>query len=194
MRRIVFDTETTGFKPGQICQLSYIVDDGGGKAFARNHFFTVEAVEPGAERVHGFSADDLRQLSRGRVFADFAERIAGDFQGAGLVIAHNYTFDKGFLDAEFRRAGRVLLSPSWFCTMRHFTPICKFPPRRPGTDYKYPSLGELCGFLGVTEGEIAQLSEELFGIPTLSSHDARFDACATYFCYQRGQELGHIPE
>lgn len=39
MKRIFLDTETTGFSPGQIGQLSMIIDEDGNEPVAKNYFF-----------------------------------------------------------------------------------------------------------------------------------------------------------
>ncbi len=60
MKMIFFDTETTGIRPGNICQLSYILVDTSykpTKTIGKNIFFTVDYVEPSAQDVHGFSID-----------------------------------------------------------------------------------------------------------------------------------------
>jgi DNA polymerase-3 subunit epsilon len=198
MREIVFDTETTGFKPGSICQLSYIIDDGAAPAKGKNLFFSVGWVDPGASRVHGFTADTLASLSGGRKFADHADELIDDFSSASVLVAHNYDFDSKFLDAEFGRAGKSLrFAGAPLCTMKHFTPICKLPPARAGIgrgDYKYPSLPELIRFFGIGEAEISEFAASAFGLgDRLKSHDARFDSAATYLCYRAAKERGYLP-
>ena len=52
MKLLFFDTETTGIKPGSICQLSYITVDASAKpqiTTGKNFFFTVDEMEPSAE-------------------------------------------------------------------------------------------------------------------------------------------------
>jgi DNA polymerase-3 subunit epsilon len=197
MRTIVFDTETSGFKPGYICQLSYVISDGGGAPVAgKNHFFAARYVEPGAARVHGFTAEILAELSEGRTFGDCLEEISADLSSAGMLVAHNFDFDKSFLDAEFARAGKTLRYGGWLCTMKHFTPICKLPPKKPGdyrSPYKYPALPELVGYLGISEPDIARLADEAFGQGgRVGAHDARYDSAATYLCYRAALERGLI--
>lgn len=198
MRTIVFDTETSGFKPGYICQLSYIIDDGdGAPAAGKNLFFSVGYVEPGASRIHGFTVDALAELSGGRKFADRSDEVLGDFMSASVLVAHNFDFDRGFLAAEFRRAGKELrLAGEPLCTMRHFTPICKLPPSSAGAHrnpYKYPSLAELVRFLGIAEADIAGLAAAAFSLGGgMKAHDARFDSAATYLCYKAARERGFL--
>lgn len=185
MNLIIFDTETTGLRPGQICQLSYIVAQDK-KIEGKNYFFQVDYIEPGAQRVHGFSVNDLRKLSGGRDFRYYHPEIAADFNSADRLVAHNYAFDYRFMAAEFERCNSHFTCSSYFCTMRHFTSICRLP------GYKYPKLSELVEFLGIPERVIRQTTEELFGSQGLSAHDARYDVTATYLCYQKGLESGYL--
>ena len=94
--RIIFlDTETTGFSPGQICQLAYIIQDGE-RLNARNYFFSVESMPAAARAVHGFSAPVLRKLSQGREFSHHARVIMSDIQRTNRLVAHNAGFDCRF--------------------------------------------------------------------------------------------------
>ena len=189
MRVVVFDTETTGFMPGNICQLSYIIDDSG-PVLTKNLYFKVGYVEPGAERVHGLSVPVLDKLSGGRAFADCAEEIYNDFMSCGFWIAHNYDFDRRFLEVEFRRAGIEFFGKKHFCTMRGLTSVCKLPRAgkkySPG-GYKYPRLSELMDCLGISTEEITKQASALFSTPETSGfHDARVDTAAVYLCYKKG--------
>ena len=76
MKLLVFDTETTSIKPGQICQLSYITIDTATKpqkTEGKNIFFTVDEMDPNAEAVHGFSLEKLYDLSGGMYFEDLVD-------------------------------------------------------------------------------------------------------------------------
>ena len=71
MKLLIFDTETTSIKPGNICQLSYILIDASSKpqkTIGKNFFFTVEDMDPAAEEIHGFSLEKLYELSNGLYF------------------------------------------------------------------------------------------------------------------------------
>ena len=59
---LVFDTEATDLEPGQICQLAYLLEQDG-EITARNYFFSVDDMSPGAQEVHGFSKEMLEELS-----------------------------------------------------------------------------------------------------------------------------------
>ena len=195
MRTIVFDTETTGLKPGNICQLAYIIEDDGSATRQQgyNFFFRVDYVEPGAERVHGFDVDMLAALSGGKVFSDHAAQIYGDFESCPLWVAHNFTFDNSFLTAELRKSGLHLVVEKQLCTMRSYTPILKLPSswsKGGAPRFKYPNLTELITFFDISDSEISDFASKAFDTDFngLNRHDARFDCAATYMCYKRGIE------
>ena len=174
---LYFDTETTGLYPGQICQLSYIMQQKD-KLTTRNFFFAVDSIEYSAFLVHGFSVQKLLSLSGGKRFVDFIDVIEKDFAAADLTVSHNTNFDFMFMRAEFERAGRVFPIKNDFCSMKKTTPLCKLQ-RRSGEGYKYPKLSELCKFLDIYDFQIKNASERLFGSEA-DFHDARFDTAAVF--------------
>ena len=181
---LYLDTETSGYYPGEICQLSYVMQDRNGVK-AKNFFFAVKKVEYGAYLVHGFSKEKLYELSKGKTFSDRAEEIAADFAAADLIVTHNVAFDFMFLRREFERAGIGFSVKDSFCTMKSTVGLCRLA--RQGGGYKYPKLSELCDKLGVGERAIAQATAELFG-ENLYYHDARFDTAAVYLIANAGRE------
>lgn len=182
---IYFDTETTGLRPGQVCQLSYIMQCGE-MVRAKNYFFTVGYVEPSAAAVHGFTREKLFELSGGKVFADFADEIKADFKAADLAVAHNFNFDYMFLSAEFERIYDRFEYNESMCSMKKFTPICKLL-RSDNVRYKYPKLTELCGFLDIYPYDVTRVTSELFGTAP-GAHDARYDTAALYLAMNKGAE------
>lgn len=182
---ICFDTETTSLYPGQICQLSYIMQQGESLK-ARNLFFTVDQMDYSAFAVHGFSMDRLQKLSGGKRFSDYIDIIENDFSKADLVVSHNTAFDFMFMRAEFEKLGRDFCVQDEFCTMKKFTPICQLPKSR-GVGYKYPKLSELCSFLDITDQKIKSASEKIFGVEA-GFHDARFDTTAVLLSLNIGAE------
>jgi DNA polymerase-3 subunit epsilon len=106
MRRIFLDTETTGLDPRQghrVIELGCIEMHERRRTGGKLHFYfnPDRAVDPGALEVHGLSNDFLADKPR------FAEKLNEflDFVKGAEVIAHNASFDVGFLDAEFERQG-----------------------------------------------------------------------------------------
>lgn len=194
MKMIFFDTETTGLKPGSICQLSYILVDTGKKpaeTIAKNFFFTVEYVEPGAESVHGFSVEKLYDLSNGQYFEDKLSEFVQDFLTADIFLGHNVNFDLKFISYELEGCGEEFLPKHTFCTMNYYKSICKLPGNR--GDYKMPKLQEAVAFLGISEKDVDAMSKKLF-TETGNFHDARFDTTATYMLVAEGIKKGYIPK
>ncbi len=106
MREIIFDTETTGLDN----RSDRIIEIGGIELV--NHFPTGRTlhiyvnpdgtkVHPDALAVHGITDEFLADKP---VFRDVVEEIVSFFDGA-MWVAHNATFDMGFINAEFARLG-----------------------------------------------------------------------------------------
>ncbi|OJU86372.1 DNA polymerase III subunit epsilon [Shinella sp. NM-101] len=106
MREIIFDTETTGLDN----KLDRVIEIGGVEL--ENHFPTGRTlhifinpgdrkVHPDALAVHGITDEFLQDK---RPFADVAQDII-DFFGEARWVAHNASFDMGFINAEFDRLG-----------------------------------------------------------------------------------------
>lgn len=186
---LFFDTETTGLRPGNICQLSYIITIGE-DIKPHNYFFKVDYIEPGAERIHGLSVRRLAALSNNKTFKDSFNGIREDFDTAELLIGHNISFDLNFIKSEFSRCGHDYSYNESLCTMRYFTDICKIPKAN-GYGYKFPKLEELTIFFGISNKDIISKTEEIFKSKS-GYHDARFDAVATYLCYMKAFEKGLI--
>ena len=182
---IYFDTETSGLRPGQICQLSYVVEDKN-SVRAENLFFKVDNVEYSAYLVHGLSADKLSKLSGGKTFADHIEKIEKDFSSADLVVAHNYSFDSMFMRKEFERLNKVFCVKKEFCSMKKATPICALE-RNSGVGYKYPKLSELCAHFGVDDEFVKIVCQKFFG-GAEGFHDARFDTTALFLAVRNASK------
>jgi len=111
MREIVFDTETTGLDPLQgdrlveIGCIELVNRFPTGKVF--HSYFNPERDMPEqAFKIHGLAGEFLKDKP---LFADQAEELIA-FLGDALLVAHNATFDIGFLNAELERAGRAAVS------------------------------------------------------------------------------------
>lgn len=120
MREILFDTETTGVFPDHADekQRDRIVEIGCVEVFNLERtgrefhaYFNPERDVPEeVVRVHGLRLEFLRNHKR---FGEVAGELLEFISDAPLV-AHNASFDQGFLNAELRRCGRVQLSDDRF--------------------------------------------------------------------------------
>lgn len=181
---LYLDTETTSLYPGQICELSYIMQ--GESVTAKNFFFNVDRVDYGAFMVHGFSKETLFNLSKGKTFGDQIDEIEKDFLSSKVIVTHNTAFDFMFLREEFLRAGRVFTPNEEFCSMKKSVGVCKLPKSK-GYGFKYPKLNELCNFLRISDSEIAEKTVELFGEKS-SFHDSRFDTTALFLAVNKCED------
>jgi len=109
-REIVFDTETTGLNPlggDRIVEIGCVEIDNSistGRVF--HAYMNPERDMPeGAFRVHGLSTEFLADKP---LFSAIAEDLL-NFIGDSRLIAHNASFDMGFLNAELTRSGHVAI-------------------------------------------------------------------------------------
>ena len=142
MREIVFDTETTGLSPGggdRMVEIGCI--EMVGRVETGRHFhcyFNPERSMPSeAEAVHGLS--DIF-LSDKPLFSEKVEELL-EFIGDSPLVAHNASFDFGFLNHELERCGRPLI-----CMSRMVDTLIIARGRHPGAKH---SLDALCTRFGV---------------------------------------------
>jgi DNA polymerase-3 subunit epsilon len=142
MREIVFDTETTGFEPGEghrIVEIGCIelVDHfPTGRSF-QAYLNPERPVPLETQRVHGLT-DEF--LSDKPLFAQVAEEFLSFLGDAPLVI-HNASFDIKFINAELARTGHPPIPLA-----RAIDTIEIAKRKLPGARY---SLDELCKRFGV---------------------------------------------
>ena len=112
MREIIFDTETTGLDP----EHDRVIEIGGvelDNKFPTGRTFHVfinaqgRKVHPEALAVHGITDEFLTDKP---VFSQVVEEMSALFDGAKWV-AHNASFDMGFINAEYARLGLSLVDP-----------------------------------------------------------------------------------
>lgn len=105
MREIIFDTETTGFRPEdgervvEIGAVEMINRRLTGNTFHEYLNPEGQKVNPGALEVHGLT-DEF--LSKQKIFSQVSKEFAEFIEGAHLV-AHNAKFDVNFMNHEFAR-------------------------------------------------------------------------------------------
>ncbi|KPL69084.1 DNA polymerase III subunit epsilon [Erythrobacter sp. SG61-1L] len=142
MREIVFDTETTGFDPAKGDRLvemgciELVNRVATGRSF--HAYYNPDRSMPAeAEAVHGLSDAFLADKPR---FHESAEELL-EFLGDSPLVAHNATFDFGFLNAELAMCG---MEPVSMDRMVDTLAIAK--RRHPGAKL---SLDALCSRYGV---------------------------------------------
>ena len=109
MRQIVLDTETTGLEPSlghriiEIGCVELVNRRITGSTFHR-YLNPEREIDDGAIAVHGLSRADLAGQPK---FVEIVDELLVFIEDAELV-AHNASFDVGFLEAELSRCGRAL--------------------------------------------------------------------------------------
>ena len=142
MREIIFDTETTGLSPAggdrmvEIGCVEMINRVETGRMY--HAYFNPERPMPSeAEAVHGLGNIFLSDKP---IFGDTVAELL-EFVGDAPLIAHNATFDFGFLNAELQRCSRDPI-----CLSRMICTLVLARSRHPGAKH---SLDALCTRFGV---------------------------------------------
>ena len=146
VREIVFDTETTGLNPAGGDRM---VEIGCIEIFNRvetgRHFhayFNPDRDMPAeAEAVHGLSSIFLSAKPR---FSEGADQLL-DFIEDSPLVAHNATFDFGFLNFELQRCGKPTVSMS-----RMVDTLAIARTKHPGAKH---SLDALCMRFGIDRSQ-----------------------------------------
>lgn len=135
--------------------------------------FNSEIVKPdkfeipkSASDVHGITTELAYKV--GKDLNQVLERFKNALQKTSVVIAHNISFDKNIVGAEFYRLfnSNPLSNIKSFCTMERGTNICKIEGPY---GYKFPKLQELYYYLFHQNFE--------------NAHDAMADTKATAKCF-----------
>ena len=142
MREIVFDTETTGLNPAggdRMVEIGCVEIHNRIETGRHFHaYFNPERHMPSeAEAVHGLTTIFLSDKPR---FSEKAEELL-EFIADSPLIAHNASFDFGFLNFELERCGRPLV-----CTSRMVDTLTLARTRHPGAKH---SLDALCMRFGI---------------------------------------------
>lgn len=177
MNYLFFDTETTGLPlwnerskhPDQphIVQLACVLcDEGGAELTGMDCIIKPEGytIPKEASDIHGITTE--RALEEGLALWRAVWSFERSIGVAGLMVAHNMSFDKRMLRIAYHR---LKLDPPEIdcrCTMKELTPIMKLPGNH---GFKWPRLEEAYQYF---------FNEGLEG-----AHDAMVDvrACARIF-------------
>ncbi len=142
MREIVFDTETTGLSPlngdrlVEIGCVELINRVESGRTF-HAYFNPGRPMPTEAQMVHGLSDAFLADKP---LFDERCEELL-DFIGDSPLVAHNASFDFGFLNHELGSCGRALV-----CLSRMIDTLTLARQRHPGAKH---SLDALCTRYGI---------------------------------------------
>ena len=161
MRRVVFDTETTGlfrrnaqpsdtaeYDGARVLQIAYVVCDEAWRELRSSCYI----VSPGGEhgfvvdgtQIHGITSD--RAVAEGVSFKIAVEGLFSELEKPNVaLVAHNAEFDMNVLVSELYRRGHtkwlsLLETTPVVCTMQTTTDLLKLPGR---FGYKWPRLEEL---------------------------------------------------
>ena len=146
MREIIFDTETTGLNPAggdrmvEIGCIEIVNRVETGRTF--HAYFNPERPMPSeAEAVHGLS--DIFLSDKPRFMEKVGELL--EFIGDSPLVAHNATFDFGFLNHELQRCARDPI-----CMSRMIDTLTLARSKHPGAKH---SLDALCTRFGVDRSQ-----------------------------------------
>lgn len=142
MREIIFDTETTGLSPGsgdRIVEIGCVelIDRIETGSTFHAYFNPGRPMPSGAEAVHGLSDAFLADKP---AFDERCEELL-EFFGDAMLIAHNASFDFGFVNHELGLCGRPAI-----CMSRMVDTLSIARQRHPGAKH---SLDALCTRFGV---------------------------------------------
>jgi len=184
---LFFDTETTGLPINwkasvqevnnwpRMVQIAWILYDANGNRIDEKDFIIKPegfSIPDDATRVHGISTEYAMDTGQdlGFVLKLFSEKI----ETAGILIAHNMSFDEKIVGAEFIRKNiqNKLFQKNRICTMKESTDYCQIPGHY---GYKWPKLSEL--------------HIELFGEDFEEAHNAAVDINATAKCFWKMKGL-----
>ena len=142
MREIVFDTETTGFEPGdghRIVEVGCVeLMDHLPTGVTFQRYLNPERLVPiESQRVHGITDEHLADKP---LFAQIVDELH-DFLGDAPLVIHNASFDIKFINSEFHRLSRPPIPLA-----RAIDTIEIAKAKIPGARY---SLDELCRRFGI---------------------------------------------
>lgn len=116
LRLLALDVETTGLSPesDRVLAVGWVPVDGTRVDLSGARRHVVRHHEPGeAVTIHGLTHDDLET---GRPLADVLDELVAALEGR-VLLAHYAQFDRAFLDAALRSAGRGPLGLPDVCTL-----------------------------------------------------------------------------
>ena len=175
---LFFDTETTGFYKPRLVQIAWTKCDDKGKRIDSDDFIIKPKgfkIPKAAANIHGITTE--MAIDKGvdilGVLDEF-NRMASD---AEFIVAHNISFDKRIINAEFYRSKieNVINNKKHLCTMLSSRMYCK-----------------IIGNNGIKQPKLSELYSKLFDEELVNAHDASVDVDATEKCFWELRRLGVI--
>lgn len=98
---VILDTETSGFSGGVVELGSVIITDSGERYTFNERCYPIKPIEPGAQKIHGISMDDVENCRPQQVvlhewLSDISE-LSHIFKEEVVLCAHNLSFDMRML-------------------------------------------------------------------------------------------------
>lgn len=152
---LFFDTETTGLPDDwnapitdfenwpRMVQVAYILCDYDEKVFKKGDYIIKPngfVIPKEAAAIHGITTE--KALDEGVEIETVLEELKSVIARADYLVAHNITYDKNILGAEFLRNGMqyLLEDKEVICTMESATNFCAIPGPY---GFKWPTLSEM---------------------------------------------------
>ena len=181
----VVDLETTGLFPAKhdrVVEIAIVRMSGDGSTTEEFATLVNPGRDVGPTQIHGITARDIIDAPAfSEIIGDVLVRLSG-----AVVVAHNASFDKGFILSECKRSGVDLPQFPTLCTLRLASILSERASGR--------SLDACCSHFGITEPAVRHSAADdaracslllarclerasLFGISSLSDligDDARF--------------------
>ena len=159
-------------------QLAWLVfDEHGNEVHSADHIIKPDGFTiPGdLAKIHGITTE--RAMTEGIPLNQVLDEFSEECNRAGVLVAHNLSFDEKIVGSELLRAGykNILMRKKRVCTMESSTNFCKIPGKY---GYKWPRLSEL--------------HQKLFGTDFEEAHNASVDIAATARCFWELRKRGVV--
>jgi len=199
MKMLFVSIETTGLKPGEICQLSCItVDTTLKQIIGHNKFFQVNEIPDETSKINGYTVDLLSKLSEGRKISSFKKGILKCFKEADIIITQDVDFLVKFIKKELLAPGEALFKENqkYVSVVKIYAPIMK---KKTVADmgYSYVKLTDIITkCLGFNGRNVKALTKRIY--PDINTDtketfsDSRYKAASLYLAIREGVKRGYF--
>ncbi len=167
----VVDLETTGLFPAKhdrVVEIAIVRMSGDGSTTEEFATLVNPGRDVGPTQIHGITARDIVDAPPfSEIIGDVLERLSG-----AVVVAHNASFDKGFLVSECEKSGVNLPQFPTLCTLRLTSILSEHAVGR--------TLGACCSHFGIKEA----------GVRHSAADDARACSLLLARCLERASLFG----